>query len=62
MTVHLINPKIEHLVVNKVLEFEVKSKAYNQDLQYVSGEGTFIWPQIKWELQPINSMNSIVSG
>ena len=61
LTVHLINQKTEHLVVNKVLEFEVKRKAYNKDLQYVTGKGTFIWPKIKWELQSIGSMNPLVS-
>jgi lipopolysaccharide transport system ATP-binding protein len=61
LTVHLENPKIEHLVVNKILEFEVKGKAYNQDLQYVTGKGVFIWPQIKWGLQPISSMNPLIS-
>ena len=54
LTAHLENPKIEHLVVNKILEFEVKCKAYNQDLPYVTGKGAFIWPQLKWMLKPVN--------
>ena len=56
LTVHLENPKIEHLVVNKILEFEVKGKGYNLDLPYVSGKGTFIWPKIEWMLKPVNLM------
>ena len=57
LTVHLENPKIEHLVINKILEFEVKRKAYNQDLPYVTGKGAFIWPQLKWMLKPVNFMS-----
>ena len=49
ISVHLICPKTEHLIVNKILEFEVKFKGYNN--MYLGGKGAFIRPQIPWVMQ-----------
>ncbi len=49
LTVHLINIKTEHLVLNKILSFDVEFKGYN--MQYDSVEGIFIRPLLRWETQ-----------
>jgi hypothetical protein len=49
ISVHLICPKTEHLIVNKVLEFEIRFKGYNN--LYLSGKGAFIRPQVPWAIQ-----------
>ena len=53
LTVHLINPKTEHLVLNKILSFDVEFKGYN--MQYGSFEGIFIRPLLHWETQSLTS-------
>jgi lipopolysaccharide transport system ATP-binding protein len=50
LTVHLIYPKIEHLHVDKILEFTVTFKGYN-NVQYGSGADAFLRPQLNWILQ-----------
>lgn len=46
LTVHLENPKVEHLVINKVLGFDIKFKGYNS---YHGGiKDAWIRPQLNW--------------
>lgn len=52
LSVHLICPKTEHLIVNKVLEFEVKFKGYNS--VYLGAGDVFIRPQLKWMMRPVD--------
>jgi len=51
LTVHLIYPKTEHLLVNKILEFAVSFRGYN-NVQYGSNEHVFLRPQLNWTIQP----------
>jgi lipopolysaccharide transport system ATP-binding protein len=51
LTVHLINIKTEHLVLNKILSFDVEFKGYN--MQYDSFEGIFLRPLLCWKTQPL---------
>jgi len=50
LSVHLINIKTEHLVLNKILSFDVEFKGYN--MQYSSFEGIFR-PLLRWETQSL---------
>jgi lipopolysaccharide transport system ATP-binding protein len=50
LSVHLINIKTEHLVLNKILSFDVEFKGYN--MQYSSFEGIFR-PLLRWETHPL---------
>jgi lipopolysaccharide transport system ATP-binding protein len=54
ISVHLIYPKIEHLIANKVLQFEVRFKGYN-NVQYGSNEHVFLRPLLRWGLKSISS-------
>ncbi len=47
LTVQLINIKTEHLVLNKILSFNVEFKGYN--MQYDSFEGIFFRPRLEWK-------------
>lgn len=49
LSVHLICPQTEHLIVDKILEFEVEFKGYN--LQYGNRSRVFIRPQLGWKLE-----------
>ena len=49
LTVYLINIKTEHLVLNKILSFDVEFKGYN--MQYDSFEGIFLRPLLRWQTQ-----------
>jgi len=49
LTVHLVYLKTEHLVVNKILEFEVKFQGYNY--RYGRAGDVFIRPQLNWAIQ-----------
>lgn len=49
LTAHLVNPKTEHIVVNKILEFEVIFKGYNN--RYSGSEPVFFRPQLSWTMQ-----------
>lgn len=51
LSVHLIYPKMEHIVVNKILEFEVKFRGY-ENVQYGSNADVFFRPNLKWAIQP----------
>jgi hypothetical protein len=49
ITVHLVYLKTEHLFVNKILEFEVMFKGYNNS--YGTSGDVFIRPQLSWTIQ-----------
>ncbi|MFA5238560.1 MAG: polysaccharide ABC transporter ATP-binding protein [Phycisphaerae bacterium] len=49
LTVHLVYLKTEHIFVNKILEFEVMFKGYNNRYE-VTGD-VFIRPQLSWTIQ-----------
>jgi hypothetical protein len=49
LTVHLAYPKTEHVFVNKVLEFKVVFKGYNN--VYGDTYEVFIRPQLTWTMQ-----------
>jgi lipopolysaccharide transport system ATP-binding protein len=51
LSVHIVYPKTEHIVVNKILEFNVRFKGYN-DIQWGSCPSIFIRPELKWSFQP----------
>jgi len=50
LTVHLVHHKTEHLLVSKILEFEVLFKGYNN--VYAPSYDVFIRPQLSWRIQP----------
>lgn len=50
LTVHLVYPKTEHVFVNKILEFEVMFRGYNNEFADVGD--AFIRPQLNWAIQP----------
>ena len=52
VSVQLLYPKIEHLVLNKVLKFDVRFKGYN-NVQYGSFEYSFLRPQLKWKTESL---------
>ena len=49
LTVHLVYPKTEHVFVNKILEFEVIFRGYN-DAHSDVGDA-FFRPQLNWSIQ-----------
>ena len=49
LTVHLVYPKTEHIFVNKILEFEVVFRGYNDAFSDVGD--AFIRPQLSWAIQ-----------
>ncbi len=51
LTVHLLYSKTEHLVVNKILEFEVAFQGYNG--VYAKTYDVFIRPQLEWRVSPV---------
>ena len=53
LSVELLYPKTEHLVLNKILEFEVSFKGYNNF--YGEGGKAYIRPQLEWELEKVHS-------
>jgi len=51
LSVHILYPKVEHIVLNKILRFGVKFKGYNQQIQYGGNDwGINVWPLLKWSL------------
>ncbi len=52
LTVHLVYPKTEHITVNKILEFEVTFRGYNDAFSDVGD--AFVRPQLKWTMQPVD--------
>jgi lipopolysaccharide transport system ATP-binding protein len=59
VTVHLSYGTIEHLVVNKILSFDVTFNGYN-NVQWGAGKNTFIRPRLSWKTQLINSRQAAV--
>ncbi len=55
LTVHLEYPKTEHIVVNKILGFDVRFEGYNK--AYGGGVDIFIRPQLKWMLKALGKEN-----
>jgi len=51
LSIHILYPKIEHIVLNKILQFSVKFKGYNQQIQYGGNDWAInVWPMLKWSL------------
>ena len=53
LTVHLLFPKTEHLVVEKILEFNVRFNGYNNNYDHDSS--AFIRPKLNWKMKPIGN-------
>lgn len=53
VSLQLIYPKVEHLVLNKVLGFNVSFLGYN-NIQYGSFKDSFMRPRLSWETQPVD--------
>ena len=51
ISVHLVYPKTEHIFVNKILEFKVVFKGYNN--AYGDTYDVFIRPQLNWMIRPM---------
>jgi lipopolysaccharide transport system ATP-binding protein len=58
VTVHLIYPHVEHLVLGKVLSFEVEFRGYN-NIQYKNRKHAWIRPQLSWLTQSLTRDHSI---
>jgi len=54
LTVHLAYPRIENLYVDKILEFKIEFRGYN-NVHYGSDAEVFIRPQLNWTVQPAQS-------
>ncbi len=52
LSVHMIYPKVEHVFVNKILEFEVKFKGWSKVHDGVHSL-VFLNPQLQWSIQPL---------
>ena len=52
ISVWLVYPKSEHLIINKVLKFDVKFKGYN-NIQYCSAKNSFLRPYLKWKTDTV---------
>jgi len=51
LSVHILYPKVEHIVLNKILQFGVKFKGYNRQIQYGGNDWAInVWPMLKWSL------------
>lgn len=53
ITVHLSYGTVEHLVLEKILGFNVTFNGYN-NVQWGSGKNAFIRPRLRWNTEPIN--------
>lgn len=47
VSIQLINPKVEHLILNKILLFDVSFQGYN--LQHAGFKDAFLRPQLSWK-------------
>jgi lipopolysaccharide transport system ATP-binding protein len=52
LSVHLVYPKTEHVFIDKILEFNIIFKGYNN--VYEKTYDVFIRPQLKWTMQPVD--------
>jgi len=51
LSVQILYPKVEHIILNKILQFVVKFKGHNQQIQYGGNDRPInIWPLLKWSL------------
>jgi len=57
LTIHLIYPKTEHLVLEKILEFNVKFSGYNNI--YSTDRSTYFRPKINWEMTLLDNNDLI---
>ena len=60
LSVQLIYPKVEHLILNKVLGFNVNFHGYN-NVQY-SGWESFLRPRLKWETKLLSGKQEVIYG
>ena len=51
LSVHILHPKIEHIFLNKILQFSVIFRGYNKQIQYGGDGWANVWPMLKWSLQ-----------
>lgn len=58
VTVELANATVEHLVVNKILSFDVRFGGYNDN--FGSDGGALIRPRLSWRTRPIGSGHAAV--
>ena len=61
VTVHLILIKTEHLILNKIMGFDVSFQGYN-NVKYASFENSFIRPKLNWETQSLNKKQAGFRG
>ena len=52
LSVHLVFPKTEHIFIDKILEFKVAFKGYNNN--YEKTYDVFIRPQLNWTMRPVD--------
>ena len=57
VSVQLVNPKTEHLVVNKILPLNVRFLGYN-DVEYGKRAGIWFRPQLTWSVDNLDSNES----
>ena len=60
VTVHLEYPKVEHLVLNKILSFDVKFRGYGG--LHSSGKGPWIRPRLRWLTQSLPGEQVAIDG
>lgn len=54
LTVQLLYPKIEHIVLDRILEFEVRFGGYNRDIHYGGNDWPmYVWPKLNWRVEPV---------
>jgi len=53
ITVHLSYGKVEHLVLDKILSFDVTFDGYN-NIHYAIAKKSFIRPRLRWKTEPVN--------
>jgi lipopolysaccharide transport system ATP-binding protein len=61
VSVQLIYPKVEHLVLNKVLGFNVSFEGYN-NVQYASFRNSFLRPRLGWFTQALAGKQAAIDG
>ena len=55
LTIQLLYPRGEHIVLNRILEFEVRFKGYNRNIQYSGNDwDIYVWPKLNWQLESVH--------